>query len=179
MNIQGFTPNVAAPQMASDAIAPKTASATGSTTASSTASNSLGTSSSDLQSTFLNLLVTELQNQDPTSPVDPTAMVGQMVSLNQLDQLMSINQTLDSMSAGTAGSASANPATANALTSMDSGSTAGSSTSPATANLAGATATSQSLPTYTPMSDPNALMNLYGSFGTPAATSSSTITGGR
>jgi hypothetical protein len=29
------------------------------------------------------------------------------------------------------------------------------------------------------MSDPNALMNLYSSFGTPAATSSSTTSGGR
>ena len=47
--------------------------------------------------------MTELQNQDPTSPVDPTAMVGQMVSLNQLDQLIAINQTLDNMSSGTSG----------------------------------------------------------------------------
>jgi flagellar basal-body rod modification protein FlgD len=28
-------------------------------------------------------LATELQNQDPTAPVDSTAMVGQMISLNQ------------------------------------------------------------------------------------------------
>jgi flagellar basal-body rod modification protein FlgD len=35
-----------------------------------------------------------LQNQDPTAPVDSTAMVGQMISLNQLDQLISINQTV-------------------------------------------------------------------------------------
>jgi flagellar basal-body rod modification protein FlgD len=35
-----------------------------------------------------------LQNQDPTSPVDPTQMVGQMISLNQLEQLIGINQTL-------------------------------------------------------------------------------------
>src|SRR6201992_2459890 len=48
----------------------------------------------DVSSTFLNLLATELQNQDPTAPVDSTAMVGQMISLNQLDQLISINQTV-------------------------------------------------------------------------------------
>lgn len=179
MNIQGFTPNVAAPQIASDATAPTTASSASSTSSSSAASNTLGTSSSSLQSTFLNLLVTELQNQDPTSPVDPTAMVGQMVSLNQLDQLMSINQTLDSMSAGATTATSASPATANALTSMDSGSTATSPASQVTAHVAGATAASTQLPAYTPVSDPNALMNLYGSFGTPASTSGSTITGGR
>ena len=135
--------------------------------------------STDLQSTFLNLLVTELQNQDPTSPVDPTEMVGQMVSLNQLDQLMSINQTLDSMSTSSASASTSNPATANAVTALDSGSTNTASASPASAHLAGTTAATQQLPAYTPMSDPNALMNLYGSFGTPAATSSSSTSGGR
>jgi hypothetical protein len=35
------------------------------------------------------------------------------------------------------------------------------------------------LPAYTPMSDPNALMNLYGSFGTAAATSGTTTPGGK
>jgi flagellar basal-body rod modification protein FlgD len=40
------------------------------------------------------LLAQELQNQDPTAPVDPTAMVGQMISLNQLEQLISINQSI-------------------------------------------------------------------------------------
>jgi flagellar basal-body rod modification protein FlgD len=49
--------------------------------------------------TFLTLLTTELQVQDPTSPLDPDQMVGQIVSLNQLDELMQINQTLQSMSA--------------------------------------------------------------------------------
>ena len=55
-------------------------------------SNSL--SAGNLGTTFLNLLVQELQNQDPTQPMDPTAMVGQMISLNQLDQLISINSAL-------------------------------------------------------------------------------------
>ncbi len=40
------------------------------------------------------MLVQELQNQDPTQPMDSTQMVGQMISLNQLDQLASINQLL-------------------------------------------------------------------------------------
>jgi flagellar basal-body rod modification protein FlgD len=69
---------------------------TGTTSSSSTASG--------LDSTFLNLLATELQNQDPTAPVDSTAMVGQMISLNQLDQLISINQTVTGSSGtGTTG----------------------------------------------------------------------------
>jgi len=71
------------------------ASATG-TTSSSSSSNS----GSNLGTTFLNLLAQELKNQDPTAPVDSTAMVGQMISLNQLDQLISINQGIT----GTTGS---------------------------------------------------------------------------
>src|ERR1700761_1351936 len=65
----------------------------------------------DVSSTFLNLLATELQNQDPTAPVDSTAMVGQMISLNQLDQLISINQTVTG-SSGTGTSGLVQPATA-------------------------------------------------------------------
>lgn len=66
---------------------------TSSSTSSSTSAGSLGT-------TFLSLLAQELQNQDPTAPVDPTAMVGQMISLNQLEQLIGINQAISS-AAGT------------------------------------------------------------------------------
>jgi len=67
-------------------------------TGASSGTPSSATSGSGLDTTFLNLLSTELQNQDPTAPVDSTAMVGQMISLNQLDQLISINQTLTSSS---------------------------------------------------------------------------------
>ena len=59
------------------------------------------------EATFLNMLVTELQNQDPTQPMDPTQMVGQMFSMNQLQQLININQTLQNM-AGASGSGSTN-----------------------------------------------------------------------
>ena len=47
-----------------------------------------------LDVSFLNLLITELKTQDPTAPMDATQMVGQMVSLNQLDQLIAIHQIL-------------------------------------------------------------------------------------
>jgi flagellar basal-body rod modification protein FlgD len=63
---------------------------------SSTSSNSVDASS--IGTTFLTLLSQELQNQDPTAPMDSTAMVGQMISLNQLDQLISINQILSNVS---------------------------------------------------------------------------------
>ena len=71
-------------------------SATAASPGSST-STSANSSTGDLDTTFMNLLITELQSQDPTSPMDPTEMVGQMISLNQLDQLMSINQLVQSI----------------------------------------------------------------------------------
>jgi flagellar basal-body rod modification protein FlgD len=61
-------------------------------TGASGSSNSTG----DAQSTFISLLVTELQAQDPTQPMSPDQMVSQMFSMNQLEQLISINQTLSS-----------------------------------------------------------------------------------
>src|SRR6201995_3622596 len=62
----------------------------------STSNTSADSSLQSIQSTFLTLLVQELQNQDPTAPMDSTQMVGQMISLNQLDQLASINQVVTS-----------------------------------------------------------------------------------
>jgi flagellar basal-body rod modification protein FlgD len=69
----------------------RAASTSGGTTGTN-GSNSSSSSDSGLGTTFLSLLAQELQNQDPTAPVDPTAMVGQMISLNQLEQLININQ---------------------------------------------------------------------------------------
>lgn len=43
---------------------------------------------------FLTLLVTEMQNQDPTSATDPNEYINQLVNVNSLEQLISINQTL-------------------------------------------------------------------------------------
>jgi len=60
---------------------------------------------SGLDSTFMSLLLAELQCQDPTAPMDTTAMVGQMVSLNQLNELISIQSILQN-SLGSATTAS-------------------------------------------------------------------------
>ncbi len=49
---------------------------------------------------FMTLLVTQLKNQDPTNPVDPTQFVGQLVQFNSLEQLISINQELSPSSTG-------------------------------------------------------------------------------
>lgn len=43
---------------------------------------------------FLTLLVTEMQNQDPTTATDPNQYINQLVEVNSLEQLVQINQTL-------------------------------------------------------------------------------------
>lgn len=65
-------------------------------------SGSSGSSSGDSSSAgatisandFLTLLVTEMQNQDPTADSDPNEYINQLVNVNSLEQLININQTL-------------------------------------------------------------------------------------
>ncbi|MDE1178376.1 MAG: flagellar hook capping FlgD N-terminal domain-containing protein [Edaphobacter sp.] len=61
----------------------------GSTSSTTDADNSMITSND-----FLTLLVSELKNQDPTQPTDPTTYINQLVGVNSLQQLISINQGL-------------------------------------------------------------------------------------
>jgi len=64
-----------------------------------TATMTSGTASSALSDSitsndFLTLLVTEMQNQDPTAQTDPNQYINQLVQINSLEQLISINQNL-------------------------------------------------------------------------------------
>jgi flagellar basal-body rod modification protein FlgD len=69
------------------------ASSTTQTAAQTSSNNSLG---GGMDSMFMQLLVTQLQNQDPLSPMDPSTFVNQLVGVNSLDQLTQINQLLQS-----------------------------------------------------------------------------------
>jgi len=55
---------------------------------------SSGSSTSIAANDFLTLLVTEMKNQDPTATTDPNEYVNQLVQVNSLQQLISINETL-------------------------------------------------------------------------------------
>ncbi len=48
-------------------------------------------SSADLQSDFLNLLITQLQNQNPLDPMNTNDMSGQLAQFSQLEQLENMN----------------------------------------------------------------------------------------
>ncbi len=73
---------------------PRATSGQGANSNTNTASATSLDSVNSLGTTFMSLLAQELQNQDPTQPMDSTEMVGQMISLNQLDQVASINELL-------------------------------------------------------------------------------------
>ena len=51
-------------------------------------------SASVIQNQFLTLLVNELQNQDPTAPVDQTQTLSQLAQFSQLQETTTLNSTL-------------------------------------------------------------------------------------
>ncbi|MGC2639091.1 MAG: flagellar hook capping FlgD N-terminal domain-containing protein [Acidobacteriaceae bacterium] len=75
-----------------------------------TTQSSSGDSSTDsatiTANDFLQLLVTEMKNQDPTADTDPNEYINQLVQVNSLQQLISINQDLSWVSQPSGGSGS-------------------------------------------------------------------------
>jgi flagellar basal-body rod modification protein FlgD len=66
-----------------------TSQAAGAATTGSISSNSDALTS---EQTFLQILIAQIQNQDPTSPTDPTQFVSQLTQYSELEQLIGINQ---------------------------------------------------------------------------------------
>lgn len=60
-------------------------------------STTTDSSSTITSNDFLTLLVTEMQNQDPTAQTDPNEYINQLVQINSLEQLISINQNLSTV----------------------------------------------------------------------------------
>jgi flagellar basal-body rod modification protein FlgD len=50
------------------------------------------------QDDFLKLLTTQMQNQDPTNPVDNTKMIADMAQFSSLEAMKQLNDTVSSMS---------------------------------------------------------------------------------
>lgn len=64
----------------------------------SSSSSSTGNSAQDLQNQFLTMLVTQLQNQDPTNPMDNSQLTTQLAQINTLSGIEKLNTTLGSIS---------------------------------------------------------------------------------
>ena len=75
-------------------------SSTSTATSSSAATAASQTSVDDAQSRFMKLLVTQMQNQDPMSPMDNAQLTTQIAQLNTVTGINQLNTTMQSMLAG-------------------------------------------------------------------------------
>jgi len=57
------------------------------------------------ETTFLQLLVSQIKNQDPLNPADSTQFIGQLVQFSQLEQLLGINKGVQDLVGNTTTSA--------------------------------------------------------------------------
>jgi len=113
--------------------APMDTSTSGTSTTSGTSSSAAaatGDSATISANDFLTLLVTEMQNQDPTAQTDPNEYINQLVQVNSLEQLIDINQNLSTAlgsSGGTSSGSSGTTQASGAQTSVTGAKTAGAS----------------------------------------------------
>jgi flagellar basal-body rod modification protein FlgD len=61
------------------------------------------------ESTFLQLLVAQIQNQDPTAPMDSSTFLSQLAEFSQLEQLIGIRQDVSGLDPSTAGTSTTTP----------------------------------------------------------------------
>ena len=105
-----------APRNAAVKATPKDSSGSATSGSSGSASDNSDITSQD----FLTLLVSELQNQDPTQPTDPNQYITQLAQVNSLEQLISINQGIGTLDgavspSSSSGSGSGSGASSNAV----------------------------------------------------------------
>lgn len=65
------------------------------TTSNSTSNSPSATSAMGDYNTFLQLLIAQAKNQDPTNPTDPAQYVQQFAALSQVEQSVTTNAKLD------------------------------------------------------------------------------------
>lgn len=53
----------------------------------------MGTTAQEISTNYIKLLVTQLQNQDPTSPMDNNQMASELAQLSSLQQLENMSST--------------------------------------------------------------------------------------
>ena len=76
---------------------PSATDTTSTNSTSSTSSSSTPSSSGVDYNTFLQLLIAEMKNQDPTNPTDTSQYMSQFAQLSTVEQAMQTNTKLDSL----------------------------------------------------------------------------------
>jgi flagellar basal-body rod modification protein FlgD len=94
------------------AVSPLTGSSANSA-ASSSSQNNQNSLTDPSEGVFLNLLVAQIQNQDPLNPTDSTQFVTQLAQFSELEQLIGIHNDTDTLVSDIQGSAGAAAGTAN------------------------------------------------------------------
>jgi flagellar basal-body rod modification protein FlgD len=91
-------------------------SSTMSASQSSAAAAAAASSSAPTESEFLQLLVAQLKNQDPTSPQDPTQFVGELAQFSEVEQTVQIATNTTTMTQELAPISSSTTPTTNSTT---------------------------------------------------------------
>jgi flagellar basal-body rod modification protein FlgD len=86
-------------------------STSGTTSSSSPTANGSASSSAPSEEVFLQLLVSQLQNQDPLNPTDSTQFVSQLAQFSELEQVIAIRSDIETYMSESAQPSSTNPAT--------------------------------------------------------------------
>jgi flagellar basal-body rod modification protein FlgD len=69
---------------------------TGSSSTSGSSVKAAATSAAQSQNMFLQLLVSQIQNQDPLNPTDSTQFVSQLAQFSELEQVIAIRGDIES-----------------------------------------------------------------------------------
>jgi flagellar basal-body rod modification protein FlgD len=88
---------------------------------------------------FLQLLVAQMQNQDPLNPTDSTQFVSQLAQFSELEQVIGIRQDIESYAASSSAAAAAGTGTGTQQT----GTGTGTSQSGGSTNQPAGTSSSQ------------------------------------
>ncbi|MGC2659048.1 MAG: flagellar hook capping FlgD N-terminal domain-containing protein [Bryobacteraceae bacterium] len=128
------------------ALASTAATSNNSASSSSSSSSTSGANSLVNESTFLQLLVAQLQNQDPLNPDQQsgTQMVSELAQFSELEQVMGINQNVQTITTdiGTQAAAAGQSSSTGSSTSTDGTAATGT---PATSDPASTASTAAQL----------------------------------
>ncbi len=69
----------------------------GTSGADSSGGSAVGTAKAPTESMFLQLLIAQMKNQDPSSPQDPTQFVGQLAQFSELESVLNIQKDTDAL----------------------------------------------------------------------------------
>lgn len=116
---------------------PITSNSPSNTGTSSSTSSVASASAQEAQVTeqqFLQLLVAQLQNQDPLNPMDGTQFVSQLAQFSELEQMIGVNQGVQQLVTDASGQSSGSGSTSNGSSSTGAGNHSGTTKPSASTN---------------------------------------------